>query len=96
MDSYSDSSRMEFEGLPVYMSRPALAFSISAKLPLNEILVIMEDGIDCARSRRKRGIIERCATYGGKWIKVVAQHTVHRKYGEECWLILHLDETERP
>ena len=96
MGDYYDPTRVEFCGLPVYLAGGALRVSASKRMTLYDIVAILEEGEDCAQSGRRPGVIERCATHRREWIKVVAEHTIHRRTGEECWLILHLDETERP
>ncbi|MFQ5910888.1 MAG: hypothetical protein ACE5IJ_09255 [Thermoplasmata archaeon] len=78
------------------MGESALANSASLNLSLYDIVPILEGGEDCARSRRKANIVERCAAHGGRWIKVVAKHDVHTTFRIECWVIIHLDEAERP
>lgn len=96
MAEYYDPTRVEFRGLPVYLSGTALHTSASKNMTLYDIVAILEEGEDCAQSQRRSNTIERCATYRKERIKVVAMHTLHRRTGEECWLIVHLDEMERP
>ncbi len=96
MGEYYDPTECEFRGLPVILGDSALASSASLNISLYDIIPILEGGEDCSQSRRKAGIVERCSIFGGRWIKVVAKHEIHFTYRIECWLITHLDETERP
>lgn len=90
MDDYRDPTRIEFRGLPVYLSATALSVSIAKRMTLYDILAILEEGEDNPDSQRYPDVVEKCATYRKEKTKVVAVHTYHRKMDEECWLIVHL------
>lgn len=95
MDEYHDPTRTEFRGLPVYLAGSAYRVLISKGMSLYDVVTILEEGEDCAQSRRKANTIERCATYRKEWVKVVAVQRFHQKFGEDCWLVIHLDEAEK-
>ncbi len=86
----------EFQGLPVLLGPDAIAASRELNISLHDIIPILRGGEDCAGSRRRPNTLVRCARFGGKWIKIVARHDIHRRTMVECWLIVHLDETGRP
>ncbi len=96
MDEYYDPTRTMFQGHPVFLSDTAFSVMVSKRMNLYDVVAILEEGVDCAPSRRRSGTVERCATYRKEWIKVVAVRDFHYSTGEECWLIRHVDETERP
>lgn len=63
---------------------------------LDEAVVVLEKGHDCARSARAAGAFERCLDRGKKTLKVVAVESVRRHPEEqEVWLITHVGLTGR-
>lgn len=55
-----------------------------------DIIYILREGDNCEKSRRKRGIRERCSTWRRKRIRVVAALDYCRNIKDECWAITHV------
>ena len=78
------------------MSGSAVAECLRWRMSTYDILDILEGGIDCSECPRKGEVVERCATFRHRWMKVVAVADHHCSTGEDCWLITHVGETKRP
>lgn len=87
---------LRFEGLPVFLSYTAYSSAVSLRMSLYDITVILEEGIAPPSPHRKAGIVERCATFRGEWVKVVAVRDFHYATNQECWLVVHVDTTDEP
>ncbi len=79
-----------YNGLPVIPSAAADDEMARLNKDLIEILEILQYGYDCARSKRKKNILEKCMGFGNKTIKVVVAMTYNNFYKTECWLITHV------
>ncbi len=87
---------LRFEGLPVFLSDTAYGTALSLRMSLYDIIVILEEGVSPPGLHRQADVVERCATFRGQWIKVVAVRDFHYSTGEECWLVVHADATDEP
>ena len=58
-------------------------------IDLHDVSDILENGYDCPKSKRAKGVVERCVRRGKKTIKVVAVESFSRWLNEEIWLITH-------
>lgn len=56
---------------------------------LLDVKYILENGFDCPRGRRKKGIVERCVKIGKKAIKVVVEKATSMR-GVEYWKLRHV------
>jgi len=79
-----------YMGLPVIPSAAADNEMARLNTDLTEILEILEYGYDCARSRRKKNVLEKCMNFGNKTIKVAAVMNYNNFYRTDCWLITHV------
>ena len=82
---------------PTFHQRPLIP-SVAAQRELDELGCdlqfakrVLEEEHDCARSRRKRNIVEKCVTRNGKEIRVVAAYVEWR--GRAFWRIIHVGKT---
>lgn len=61
-------------------------------LTLHDVTRILEEGVDVARSRRRRGLVERGIRIGKKVIRVVAEERTFvypDGFKEKVWYIIH-------
>ncbi len=65
-------------------------------LMLRDILDILEQGYDCAKSKRKKGIIERCLDRKRKTTKVVIVKAYNYSLDSEAWVLIHVGVITRP
>ncbi len=82
---------------PMFQGKPIIP-SIAAQRELDELehdlwLVkeVLEEGHDCAGSRRKPNIIERCTTRKGKEIRVVV--ALVEWEDKAFWRVIHVGKT---
>ena len=61
----------EWNGKPLIPANHALDEMDNAGINMHKAVEILEDGFDCARSKRKANTFERCVTRGNKVLKVV-------------------------
>lgn len=59
-------------------------------LDLEDVAEILENGYDCYRSKRRKGVLERCIDKSNKTIKVVVQKGFIEFDGKECWELIHV------
>lgn len=51
---------LHWQGLPVIPSRRAMQEMWREGLLIQDIVEVLEDGYECARSKRKKDIVEKC------------------------------------
>jgi type II secretory pathway component PulF len=61
----------EWNGKPLIPTKHALDEMDNAGIDMYKAVEILEEGFDCARSKRKANVFERCITRGSKVLKVV-------------------------
>jgi len=96
MDEFRGPSDSQFLGLPVFLSDTAIDGLIRWRMSLHDVVYILEGGVDSNNAARTSDTVERCATFRKRWMKVVAVRSFHYDTREECWLIIHIDETGHP
>ena len=65
---------------------------LKLNLDLYDVLVILQDGYDCPKSKRKEGTFERCLKKKKKIVKVVVVEDIWRWSDEKVWTITHVGE----
>jgi len=87
---------------PEWQGREIVIFSRRVYRELEElgmdlwtVKYILEYGFDCPRSKRRKGIIEKCIRKGDKIIKVVVQEELSDVLGE-IWVLRHVGLTSSP
>ena len=85
-----------YEGLPLVPSRFVADELYDCNLILRDILDILEQGYDCAKSKRKKGIIERCLDRKRKTTKVVIARAYNYSLDSEAWVIIHVGVITKP
>lgn len=55
---------------------------------LYDVLTILEEGKRCERSKRKKGIVEKCLRRKNRTYKVVVAETIY--LGKPAWAIIHV------
>lgn len=85
-----------YKGLPLVPSRSVAIELYNCNLILRDILGILEQGYDCAKSKRKKGIIERCLDRKRKTMRVVIARAYNYSLGYEAWVIIHVGVTTKP
>ena len=64
-------------------------------MDLDDVTEILQEGYDCSRSKRRKGVVEKCIDRGGKTIKVVVQRGFIELDGQECWEVIHVGAFSR-
>ena len=59
-------------------------------MDLDDVAEILNEGSDCSRSKRRKGVLEKCINRGNKTIKVVVQRGFIELGNEECWELIHV------
>ncbi len=88
MDSYP-----EFKGRPLIPSAAAQRELDELGYDLRFVKHVLEEGHDCAASRRRANIIERCVARKGKEIRVVA--ALVKWEDKAFWRVIHVGKTGR-
>ena len=85
-----------YQGLPIIIvqtrrgQKNALDELTYYGMDLFDVQEILNEGYDCSRSRRRKGVLERCIDRGNKTIKVVAQKGFIEIDGKDCWELIHV------
>jgi len=81
---------------PEWQGRQIVTFSRRVYQELEELGIdlwvvkyILEYGFDCQRSKRRKGIVERCIRSDRKVVKVVVEE-FETFEGNRVWLLLHV------
>ncbi len=85
-----------YEGLPLVPSRSVANELYNCDLMLRDILEVLEQGYDCAKSKRKKGTIERCLDRKKKTMRVVIVRAYNYSLDSEAWVIIHVGVTSKP
>ena len=64
-------------------------------MDLDDVANILNEGYDCSRSKRRKGVLERCVNKGNKTIKVVVQKGIIELDGKDCWEVIHVGKFSR-
>lgn len=59
-------------------------------MDLYDVQEILNEGYDCSRSQRRKGVLEKCVDRGNKTNKVVVQKGFIEIDGKECWELIHV------
>ncbi len=79
-----------WRGFPLIPSDSAAAELWRYYLDLHDIVGVLEEGYDCAESRRLKGVFEKCLKRRDKVIKAVVVLDYNRFLRTECWLLKHV------
>ncbi len=63
---------------------------LKLNMDIYDVLEILEKGFDCAKSKRKQEVFERCVKKKNKIFKVVVVKDEWRWSGEKVWTITHV------
>jgi hypothetical protein len=85
-----------YEGLPLVPSRSVANELYNYNLMLRDILDVLEQGYNCAKSKRKKGTIERCLDRKRKTTRVVITKAYNYSLDSEVWVIIHVGVTTKP
>ena len=85
----------EWKCLPVIPSRRAADEMIREKLMIHDVIEVLETGYDCARSRRRENIVERCVDVKNKILKAVVARSYNYDMESEVWVITHVGRFTR-
>lgn len=64
-------------------------------MDLDDVAEILNEGYDCSRSKRRKGVLEKCIHKGNKTIKVVVQLGFIELDGKDCWELIHVGKFSR-
>ncbi len=90
-----------YQGLPIITvqtrrgQKNVLDELIKHEMDLDDVTEILEEGYDCSRSKRRKGVLEKCIDKGNKTIKVVVQRGFIEFEGKDCWEIIHVGKFTR-
>ncbi len=81
-----------FHGVRVKLSRAVERELSDLDLEVQDLIEVLEDGVDCSRSKRKAYKIEKCLRKGEKVIRVVAAYDYNLFLKEEVLVIIHVSK----
>lgn len=90
-----------YQGLPIITvqtrrgQKNVLDELVKYGMDLDDVAEILNEGYDCARSKRRKGVLERCIDKGKKTIKVVVQRGFIELDGKECWELIYVGKFSR-
>ncbi len=87
---FLEDSSPRWKGKLIVPSKAAYKELAQLGLGLDDVVDILENGFDCARSKRAAGTIEKCFRKGKRLIKVVVVDYSSREYRENVWLVTHV------
>jgi len=64
-------------------------------MDLDDVAEILNEGYDCSRSDRRKGVLEKCINRGNKTIKVVVQRGYVEFDDKKCWELIHVGKFTR-
>ncbi len=79
----------KYQGKEIVVPKSLQSELAQTGLTLLEVVYILENGFDCSRSKRRKGIVEKCFRYGNKVAKVVVESKL-RWFGGEVWRLRHV------
>jgi len=79
----------KYLGLPIIPTAAANKELAKLNLLLSDMAVILEEGYECARSKRKKNVLERCVRKNKKTLKAVVVKSYNHSMETECWLLIH-------
>ena len=85
-----------YKGLPLVPSGSVTNELYKCNLSLRDIRDVLEQGYDCAKSKRKKGIIERCLDRKKKTTRVVILKAYNYSLDSEVWVVIHVGITSKP
>ncbi|MBI3413135.1 MAG: hypothetical protein HY051_03580 [Candidatus Aenigmarchaeota archaeon] len=90
---------VEYHIYPLYKGKPLIP-SVAAQREIDQLCAdlwlvkrVLEEGHDCARSRRKTNIVEKCLIRKGKEIRAVVALVEWEDKG--FWRVVHVGSTGR-
>jgi hypothetical protein len=82
-----------WRGKALKLSNHAYRELFSHHMTLYDVLEVLERGYDCSRSRRKKGVIERCLRTKSGLTRVVVAESYNHDEEMEIWLVIHVGVT---
>ncbi|MCK4327729.1 MAG: hypothetical protein KAW41_04600 [Candidatus Diapherotrites archaeon] len=79
----------KWRGLRVVPTRAAARELDRLHFTVHDAIEVLEEGYDCARSKRKKNVLEKCVKKGNKTIKIVVARCYNSFLKKEAWLIIH-------
>lgn len=64
-------------------------------MDLDDVVEVLKEGYDCSRSKRRKGVLEKCINRRNKTVKVVVQRGFIELDGQECWELIHVGKFTR-
>ena len=81
------------KGLPVKITRRANDEMTHHGMSMADVIMVLDEGSEQSRSRRKRGTIERVMRIKGRSMKVVAVESFSHWSDEKVLLVIHVGDT---
>jgi len=78
-----------WRGAELKLSKSAYRELFKLDMDMFDVLDILENGYDCARSKRKEGTYEVCMRRGNKTYKAVVVESVQQWDNSRVWLVIH-------
>ena len=75
---------------PIIPTLSATRELLKLNMDLYDVLEILENGFDCAKSKRKPGVFELCIKKKNKIFKVVVVEDEWRWSGKKVWTLTHV------
>ncbi|MBI2128856.1 hypothetical protein HYU07_01320 [Candidatus Woesearchaeota archaeon] len=90
-----------YQGLPVITvqtrrgQKNVVDELVEYEMDLDDVVAILNEGYECSRSKRRKGVLEKCVDRGDKTVKVVVQRGFIELDGRECWELIHVGKFTR-
>lgn len=56
----------------------------------DDMIEMLDLGINCPKSRRQKGILELCTNYQGDNYKIVVADDISHWRNDPCWTVIHI------
>ena len=90
-----------YEGLPIITvqtrkgQKNVVDELVEHGMDLDDVADVLNEGYNCSRSKRRKGVLEKCIDKGNKTIKVVVQRGNIELDGQDCWELIHVGKFGR-
>jgi hypothetical protein len=87
---WSNKISVYYQGLKIIVWKKEVYRELSElRMGLSDVKYVLENGFDCPRGKRKKGVIEKCIKVNRKVIKVVVEKAISMR-GIEYWKLKHV------
>lgn len=81
---------VKWRNLPIIPSHSAMNELFRYGMDLQDVKQVLEEGADCAESKRSSGTYERSLRVKDRIIKVVVAESYNFSLKTDCWIVVHI------